>query len=858
MGLVTEYLRDLIARQVNEHGLVVWYDPEENYGDVVPQLDLPDTHFVTYTDSFYRLRHDIEPYFNQLDPPRLIVYVPLDPSDTHHALVEIEVAGVVLKPGQQPVARNTRLSVIARSALKNTLNAETLENVVKGIDAGRLTILDLDNLGEQGEGIARETLALVFPGKPDEEIALLFVSSDQYDTPIIEKDAVGQLRDLLAETYAFPEDKTSTPADLRAAFVRHLLRLDLLLHWRGERPRELSALSVPDEPHVREAVLSLTIMWRNRSDLRSSYVEGAGAVENELRLRHLSMPLDSIREVETFLGTERALQQGVTSALLAESSADWVDLAEAHQQTSFWSQVEDVQPHWALIASSGRLLLEAQRIETALKNAPQDVSTFIQDYTGSESPYCLLDSIHRQMEIRYHKFQFDPDSSSHDLLEQLVIRARNRYMQVGAWMADWFVRAYQQGGFASRHVTKQVDIFEQKVKPALNTGKTAYILVDALRFEMARDLIRGLQDDFEIALESALATPPTITSVGMAALLPGMENAQVVIQNGAVTLQVGDLRLKDRSDRVKYLRMLYPKLLDMKLSDLVPKPKRAQEKDLRAADFALITSQEIDESGESDQEAARLQMDNVLLQLQQALRILARCGFQNIVVTADHGHLFVESAGDEMKIAAPGGNTASLHRRAWLGYGGAQNDSYLRAPLSAFGLKTDYELAVPYTFGIFLAQGGALRYFHGGLSPQEVIIPVLTLTSKGKSGAVTIGEVQWQLQLGSEKLGRFFSVQVTGQRNKLFISDPLVRIELRFNNQPISSTVSAGYGYDSSTEDVQLRFSDESPAEIDPNTVTLMVKTDPSSDALGELLLLDAVAGTVLAKLDKLEFAIHM
>lgn len=41
------------------------------------------------------------------------------------------------------------------------------------------------------------------------------------------------------------------------------------------------------------------------------------------------------------------------------------------------------------------------------------------------------------------------------------------------------------------------------------------------------------------------------------------------------------------------------------------------------------------------------------------------------MVTADHGHLFGESLGRDRQIPAPGGETVALHRRAWVGRGGA-------------------------------------------------------------------------------------------------------------------------------------------------------------------------------------------
>ena len=43
MAVVTEYLFQLIAKHVDDHGLVVWYDPNRAYGAVVADLSLPKT-----------------------------------------------------------------------------------------------------------------------------------------------------------------------------------------------------------------------------------------------------------------------------------------------------------------------------------------------------------------------------------------------------------------------------------------------------------------------------------------------------------------------------------------------------------------------------------------------------------------------------------------------------------------------------------------------------------------------------------------------------------------------------------------------------------------------------------------------
>ncbi len=151
MGKVSNYLINAITKQVETSGLVVWYDPEVHYQDIAQDLILPGTTIARYTDSFFDLRHEIEPLLGILEPPRLVIYVPLSQGETHNALVECEAAGVVMKPGQQPPARNTRLSLIARNSLKSHMTDEAIVSIEKQVEAGKLSLTDLDKLAE-GEG----------------------------------------------------------------------------------------------------------------------------------------------------------------------------------------------------------------------------------------------------------------------------------------------------------------------------------------------------------------------------------------------------------------------------------------------------------------------------------------------------------------------------------------------------------------------------------------------------------------------------------------------------------------------------------------------------------------------------------
>jgi hypothetical protein len=133
--------------------------------------------------------------------------------------------------------------------------------------------------------------------------------------------------------------------------------------------------------------------------------------------------------------------------------------------------------------------------------------------------------------------------------------------------------------------------------------------------------------------------------------------------------------LKDRASRVKHFQQAVDGgTAVLKLNDLM-KPTKKRSDEIEGAQLLLMTSQEIDRRGEetSDEEEARLFMAEVLEKVRRGIRRLASMGFKEIIITADHGLVFPRGL---VCLRAPG------------------------------------------------AEGG---YFHGGISLQEVVIPVATI-----------------------------------------------------------------------------------------------------------------------------------
>src|SRR6266487_278106 len=869
MGIVSDYLRDLIIRQVNEKGIVVWFDPEGHYRQFTQTLAIPDTTIACYEGSFFALRYRVDAQLEGDIPPRVVVYVPLAEEDAQHALIELSAAGVVLKPGHAARPRNTRLSVIAKGALRDRRTPKELSEIENQVEEGKLSLANLDQLADQdGFGV----LAILFEKTDPVSVALALLGSARSDAEIQAKQAEAEIARLLTDSFGLDLPPTETLEEWRTRLARHLLCTDLLASLHGPIPSQLANINVAPNERTRVTCLDLTRTWRRLRNLDESYTRTASRIEQELKLGGIAFELEQIQDCETFAAIEYTLQTAVESAVLANPSDALITFVQL-RKTGYWStHLPEIAARWELVLVAAQLLHVAGRIEAALKPFSLSASELFRAYTEGEHPWCELDTFQRRLEYRYWGFDFD--EARHQTLLHLMHRVRQRYMEVGGLLAERFVRALEQDQFRLPGFCTQREMFSSVVAPALREGKTAYLLVDALRFELARELVRDLGDDYRVTILAGLGTVPSITEIGMAALMPGAEGETQVVptSQGKVGLKIGETVLKDRKSRLEWLKQRAPQANAGKQARVFVTPLEDfpfSNKDIKAgietADLVVMTSQELDELGETDNlMLVRTMMDGILVNLRRAIRRLAELGCKTMIVTADHGFLLGDELGEDMKLDAPGGETLDLHRRVWVGKGGAAGGaSFLRAPLSAFGLSHDpmLEITVPWGFAGVKASGGSLVYFHGGLAPQEIVVPIVEMMATASARPMASGDIAWMLTSGSKKIStRFYTVQISGQSNGLFDAGstlPRVRVEIKAGKVVLSTPIAASYGFSEATYDVQLEFAGQASRDLVSNTVTLMITQEPSQPTiLVSIHLLDAVTGRELARLDRVEMAI--
>lgn len=846
---VSSYLKSLVFKQVKDHGLVVWYDPEGHYQEFVKGLDLPGTAVTCYQGSFFALRHEIDHLLEGEEPPRLLIYIPfLDQSKTHNALIEAESLGVVMRPGQQSKDRNTRLSIIARNALKPHLGEKAALEIEKQVASGKLSLSELDSIGGRVGGKITGVIPLIFESANPKDVAFKFLSSDRFDKRISEKDASPELSLMMQGEFGLElEAPAGSPEDIRLSLARHILATEFLSLLKSGITAQFASVKVAGNPAAAVSCRSFAREWRQRRDLVESYVRHAREIEAELFSSKLDLDISDLEGLETFASLDSMLLVTIERALLESSSPQILELARK-RQSGFWSGVDpQLQMKWALVSILARLLLEADRVESEL-SATSDLQGLLRSYVADKAPWCMLDTYYRWMERHYQKL-----SEVNEELEVLINRSRDRYMAVGSKLATRFLQSFKAARFRAEGMPRQWEVFDRYVKPSLTEGKTAYFMVDALRFEMAKDLVESLADEYEITLVPVLACVPTITEIGMAALLPGAGIASVVqAGDSKLALKIGDKVLKNRDDRMDFLKStLDIRIFDTWMDSLLPTPKKHIRDAIKGAGLVVVTSREIDnlcEKGEIS--LARRAMDEILDELRQAFKVMAANGARTVVIAADHGYLFGDELSNNMKVNPPGGDEADLHRRVWIGLGGSKDDSFLRANISDFGLESDLELATPWGFACFAVSGGSNAYFHGGLSPQEIIVPLVVL--KPLSWEEKTSQIVWSITPGSQKISTsYFSLTISGRSSSLTSPEPTkVKVEILAGDKDkvISRPVSASYNFDEATREVKLKIAESDPLSFERNTITLEISE--TTQKKGSIRLTDAASGVVLLSRD--------
>jgi hypothetical protein len=798
MSELRDYLARTLKRKVDAHGIVVWVDDHQEYGlEIARSLCPRDAHFAAWEGSWFALRRKIEPLVGAPTPPRLVIYQPVK-TPQEDPLAEVRDAGTEWK---------IRLRTLLQDALSGTLSSARREEIARQAR----TLVEAEAALHAGEIVEVRLQAALDTADPIQlALRILADRTDDRTDEILETQGLWEdARRFLQR--AFGGDPRGTGDALRNAVFRHLVLVELEAAL-GVLPEGIGVRPGQADREQRRRAQELLARWRRDVERVSTYRDLAVRAEADLHLKGALAWDDRLVEHDTIPILEE-LALGRAIELLRQGDHDAAGEVANKRKRSLWvrasvPEAREWQPRWHAVESLVRL-------QSALSATPppRNVSAGEMLRWYADSGW-RVDRAHRHCEAALAELP------AYGPLDEVVLRARQAYE---GWLEDLlgrFAGAIERG--LDSGLLRQSEVYKTCVAPS--EVVTAYIWVDALRYELGQELADSLRETHPaVDLSAAVATPPTITPVGMASLLPRAERGLglSLASKGEVEVIVDGIPVRTVEDRLNLVRAAHGEIAEFVLTELFDRGEKDLRERIGSARLVIVRSQEIDEAFESDHIAAAWGYVNRIRDLLvRATARLAAAGVERFVIASDHGFLVLSRPlGPERTVEPPGGE-GELHRRCWVGRGGTASPSAMRFPLADLEVAGNLDLVVPRGLAMF-GVAGARRFLHGGLSPQELLVPVIVVRAQAavplKGGKVTARVTGGRITTG------VFSASLAFEAD-LFTVERRVRVSARNRRGVEVATVVGGDGYEEDTGSVQLRG--DSPQVITFRITARLAKGD--------------------------------
>lgn len=829
-----DYIAKQLAEKLKAKNIVVWYDARSEFAPFVAELrgsaTTSDTavsvtvaglvaHLAEYDGSMFELRAIVEPYVGGDAPDHVVIYVPGCERDRlRSVLMELEKAGECYEPQLKRLARNVLRQRYTDGIIDEMLAPE------------KVTYEDLARASSETSSAEPPSIlkSIFHDASGTDGLLAAWLASDARDADIESKEATRELTKLLRSRLGLEPPEDAGLSKLRSITLRYVLAGEFRSDLNGVPPASVDAVPAPKTKDEEGALRGLAKRLRTAFD--ELYPAMADRVEDELGIRNANVPAAALGSIDTFRFEERALLTHC-GELIATKKFDEALLLVGERQHCFWLD-HDIgrRAQWEACRLMAELGTAAIAVRASVSKAGGDAGAWVDAYTTKAGWY-RVDQAQRRLEAWVTNLDDEPE-------ERPLGVVRRAYEDTCHAMVEGFTKALVKANWAVAASMHQTRVYSEVV--AERPKPVAYFLVDAMRFEMGVELAERLPRTAEVGVRHAVGALPSITPVGMGALQPGASSSfSVVEQGGKLGSRIDDSFLPDLAARKKLAQARVPGLVDIALDELLGLQRSKLAKRIEGAQVVVVRSQEIDHAGETGFSfQARQVMDTVIDNLARAIRKLAAAGVQHTVISADHGHLFFPSDRDEsMRTDAPGGDQVELHRRCWIGRGGATPPGCVRVTASALGYDSDLEFVFPTGSGVFKA-GGDLAFHHGGPSLQELILPVLTVRMISDASELSRGGPVSASGLPDAVTNRIFSVtlQLGGPNLSLFSSAMVVRPLLMSSGKQVGAVgMVIDAELDRATGCVELQpgkpitvaflLSDESAASV------RVVVQDPTTDA---------------------------
>lgn len=808
----TAFLHKKLIDLLNDRRIVVWYDSEGDFKAFAGSFNAPNCELLSSEDSVLKTRRRADEVYrlmNESDNPTesgrcLLIYIHGRRGATEDEKIQDPFEVYALAGAAFGDTEDQRIESLARQAMP-----QKADEVTRLFREGRPDITLLDGLEKTQRW---PLLNDVFHTESSADVIALALCDTAKAKAV--DDSPGCIEELLrlvesAVGFKHTTDDRKWKA-IRAKAAEYVIFSEFVFDLPDDPPESLSAVASAVE-QSKTVIYAACERMRSDTGLRETYIEFAQKIESGLRLPEI-MPEDfNPGERDTFPFEERRLLRMAVDQIVAGDLTTAGAVIEKRRQ-SIWRRDPQRTPAWTALERAVALLESVGKVKDRLREKT-DLRGLVKTYT--EGGLSDMDRGQRLFETAL------TSCTEENVLSPLIDLCRRRSRETALALQDDFLAAVQEEGWPPEGVPRQTRIFKEHAAAVLDRReRIAFFLVDSLRYEMGRDLGDALAGTGEVEIGHAAGVVPTVTGCGMAALMPDADGMlRLVEKDGGLVAAIGTRLLKTSADRMKLLAETYgDRFFETTMDDLLGSFKKVSKK-LQDKDLLVVRTQDPDAIGENlGQWRARRYLSDVIGDIATAVKSVVSSGFTRVLISADHGHVMLPEipAGDVVQ--SPPGGWLENKRRCRLGSGLSGGPGTITLKAAHVGIQGDVlEVCLPYGFRVFSDGEG---YFHGGLSLQEAVVPVLIFRAGAETHTPT-GKPELSINYRSDRFtSRVIGLKIEYRIKQLSIGgDPpiSVRIEAYDGKGAKANLVGEAAdceARDEKTREVTLQANKETPVPI--------------------------------------------
>ena len=428
----------------------------------------------------------------------------------------------------------------------------------------------------------------------------------------------------------------------------------------------------------------------------------------------------------------------------------------------------------------------ARFYETALGLGSLTLNTADEYVHRYQTDYYLTDQYYRQATELY--FKINPTSELFDSIQTVKRNLDQNYSKLcNRINLEWTRCLKETGGLDSVHLLRQDDFYEERIKPVQK--KVAVIVSDALRYEIAQELIGELAKSRHIAsLKPALAMLPTETKYCKPALLPHHE-LKLYGQGGEQDMAVDDKILSDTTKRCEHLQKYRDGAICVNF-ETVAEYNQDKNREIFKHSLVYIFHDVIDKHGHNG--TSKEIVTNCRTAIKELAtmipKIHASYNVTEVYVTSDHGFLFNDiqfAEKDKHKI-----NEECLERstRYYLTNSEKEEPGVIKFRLdtvSGILNACNVMVAVPQGTNRFAAPSGGYMFTHGGAALQEIVIPVIVSRQERTDSKQPVGVMVLDRKLSMQASRLRFKLLQT-EAVSMDMKERLIKVALYYNDAPVT------------------------------------------------------------------------